>query len=849
MSSKSQLRVLNFSQTPKDIQTLLKHRPLIRFEGFELDPLARQLARDGEPISLSPKTFDLLLYLVEHPHQVVAKDELLSAIWPDTVVEESNLSQHVFLLRKALAVPVLAGSGSADSRTVSPARANAGRSGRIVVTIPGRGYQFAADVEQEYAEPGQALLKGQGSSSEDAASSFAQIAAVHAVHSVTHVVVTDEYEDDAPVALSSDEIRTGAANPARRRWRVAAWVAGGLLLLGGAAIAGWQWMRPKPSGPIDLVVSGVENTTGDADFDRSLTQALQIDLEQSPFLNLLPRSMVRQTLLEMQHKGDEPLTPVLAAEVCQRNNAQATIGGSIARVGSQYLLILKAESCISGKQLAGYKTEISSKDEILAALDRGAARVRQQLGESEASRERYEMPIAAATTPSFPALLAYNQAGESFRRGDMKASQILLERSIALDPNFASAYRILGSSYYNLGDFTQASEYYKKAFDLRERTTEREGLGIEVMYYGYALQDYDESIRRTRQFLQIYPNVTNSWVSLSNLYDLLGQYPQALEAAQHAFKLDPHSGVAAVELTRSYLRLSRFSEAKETAHTAVAAGKDHWDIHSTLYQIAFAEKDAAAMKAEGEWGLTHQHVNTSLQDLAFGAASRGQLRLATEDFERARAAAMRSGERDFSNGALLHQAQVETELEQPLKAMATLRQMKGDAGDPSNPGQIAVLKAVNGDVAGARQFLNSADAEDNRKTVEHSIYLPLVKALLALKAKRPAEAVQAMEAARPYQLADFEIPYYRAQAEAADGNLAAAEADYRLILANPGVDPISPLYTLAHLRLARVLVRAKKEAAARAEYQSFLDTWREGDKELPMLVAARAEMERLAAKK
>jgi hypothetical protein len=150
-------------------------------------------------------------------------------------------------------------------------------------------------------------------------------------------------------------------------------------------------------------------------------------------------------------------------------------------------------------------------------------------------------------------------------------------------------------------------------------------------------------------------------------------------------------------------------------------------------------------------------------------------------------------------------------------------------------------------MAGARQFLNSAEDEDNRKTVDHSIYLPLVRASLALKAKRPTEAVQAMEAARPYQLADFEIPYYRAQAEADVGNLAAAEADYRLILANPGVDPISPLYTLAHLRLARVLVRAKKEAAARVEYQSFLDTWREADKDLPLLVAARTELERLGA--
>ncbi len=830
---------------------MLKHRSLIRFEGFELDPLARQLTRDGEPVSLSPKTFDLLLYLVEHPYKVVAKDELLSAVWPDSIVEESNLSQHVFLLRKALAAP-------AKVERANGTPSNGSGRGRIVVTIPGRGYQFAAQVQldqldekqadpQPFGDPGrQANPAGEPASGNDRQLAHGLDAPL--APPMEHPPEAGAKGERSESSQPHSENIAGTRSKSRRRWVVAGLGIAAIVLVAGGTVAYRQWTRPQPSGPIDLVVSGFENSTGDPDFDRSLLQALQIDLEQSPFLNLLPRSMVRQTLLEMQHKPDESLTPALAAEVCQRNNAQATIGGSIARIGPQYLLILKAESCISGKPLAGYKTEVSSKDKILSALDRGAARVRQQLGESEASRERYEMPIAAATTPSFPALLAYNQAGESFRRGDMKASQILLERAITLDPNFASAYRILASSYYNLGDFTQASKYYKQAFDLRERTTERERLGIEVMYYGYALQDYDESIRRTKQFLQIYPNVTNSWVSLSNLYDLLGQYPQALDAAQHAFKLDPHSGVAAVELTRSYLRLSRFSEAKETARAALAAGKDHWDIHSILYQIAVAEKDAPAIKAEGDWGLTHQHVNTSLQDLAFGAASHGQLHLAIEQFARARAAAIRSGERDFSNGALLHQAQVETELEQPQKAAATLKEMKGDAGDPGNPGQIAVLKAVNGDLAGARQFLNSADAADNHRTVDHSIYVPLVRALLLLRAKRPAEAVQVMEAARPYQLADFEIPYYRAEAETEAWNLNAAESDYRLILANPGVNPISPLYTLAHLRLARVLVRQKKEAAARAEYQTFLDAWREGDKDLPLLAAARAEAQRLNLK-
>jgi len=277
----------------------------------------------------------------------------------------------------------------------------------------------------------------------------------------------------------------------------------------------------------------------------------------------------------------------------------------------------------------------------------------------------------------------------------------------------------------------------------------------------------------------------------------------------------------------------------------VAAGKDHWDIHSILYQIAFAEHDAAAMKSEGEWGLTHQHINTSLQDLAFAEAAQGRLHTATEEFERARAEALRSGETDFANGTLLRLAQVETELEQPAKAAASLQAMQGDAGDPSNPGQIAVLRAVNGDLAGARKFLATASATENRSTVDHSIYIPLVKALLAMKAKQAGEAVHAMEPARSYQLADFEIPYYRAEAETQAGDLEAAAADYRLILANPGVNPISPLYALAHLRLGRVLARQKQAEAAKAEYLALFEAWKSADTDLALLAQARGEYAKL----
>jgi DNA-binding winged helix-turn-helix (wHTH) protein/tetratricopeptide (TPR) repeat protein len=761
------------------------------------------LKHEERSIPLGPKTFDLLLYLAQHPHQVVTKEELLAGVWPNSFVEESNLSQHVFLLRKALGT--------------------SGQGEQVVVTIPGKGYQFAASVEQA---PRPGVNHGRGEPGLDSA------------ESVTRLVIEEGTDDATPEVLEL------AAPPKQRRWLV--WVAAGaaVLLLGGAFL-GWQRLHPVRSGHVDLVLAEIENTTTDPDFDRTLNQALLIDLEQSPFLNLLTRSRVRETLKEMQRATDEPLTPALAMEVCERTNAQAMLHGTIAKFGSHYVLILDADSCVSGKEIGGYKAEAAGKEEVLRALETAAGRVRKQLGESAASLDRYQIPITQATTPSLDALRAFSLAGESFRRGDMKAAQILLNRAVSLDPGFASAYRAIGSSYYNLGDYNQAAKYYTKAFDLRERTTERERLGIEVMYYAYGLNDYEESIRRTRQLLEIYPNMTNSWVSLANLYTKLGEYAQSIDAAEHASRLDPQSSVATVELARAELKASHFADAKRIATEAIAEGKDHWDIHSILYQIAYLEHDVAKMKEEGAWGLSHQHANTSLYDMGVAAATGGKLREATDDLSRSRSEALRDGEADFAEGVLLREARVAMELNQPRLAAQSLKQLKAYQGDPSDPGQLAYLKAMMGDIAFAERFVANSESNESHNTVIEGIYVPLVNALLALKNHKPEEAVRLLEPARVYQLRDYTVPSLRAQAETEAGRLEEAAADYRLILDNRGVDPISPLSSLAHLRLARVLVLEKKTDAARSQYREFLEAWRDADPSIALLADARRELAQL----
>jgi DNA-binding winged helix-turn-helix (wHTH) protein/tetratricopeptide (TPR) repeat protein len=761
----------------------MKTLSLFRFGEFEVDPLSRTLRRQGEALTLTRRAFDVLLYFVRDPARPLSKDELMKSVWPDTAVDENSLMQSISVLRKAL-----------DEKP--------GES-RYIATLQGRGYQFVSSVQ----------------------------------------TIATDCANSEPVAVGTGE-GTAREAPEPRNWRRIA-LAGALALAVSAAAGylAWRHFRPAPP-PMVVVLADFADSTGEADFDGVLNRALLIDLEQSPFLNLLTRSTVEETLSEMRRKRDEVLTPALAREVCQRNNGQAMLHGTLSRLGASYLLLLDAEGCVSGKRLGGYKTEVASKERILEALDTAASRVRRELGESGASRERFQTPIARATTPSLDALRAYSQAADSLERGDFESAQRLLERAIGIDPNFASAYRLLGTSYYNRSDSAHSTAYYRKAFDLRESTTERERFSIEVLYYGGGIHDLEEAIRSLTLFNQAYPGIAKNWGNLCNLYTQLGEYPQAIGAGERAVLLDPSSSYAAEVLARAYKRAGRYGDAKRVAQAAIAAGRDRAGLHSILFQIAFGERDEARLKVEGEWGLTHQHLNPALDDLGFAAATSGRLREALDDFSRARTEALRSGEAEYADGVLLDIALVLNFFKEPDRAAASIRQMRGDAGDPDFR---AIVQAQTGDPAAARRIAAAANPIADKDTIRVYYSLPRLRAVLALMDHHPEEAARLLEPARPYQLRNFRVPYLRAEAETEAGLPEAAAADYRLILANQGVDPISPEYPLSHLGLARVLAMQKQPGPARQEYEALFAAWKNADADLPPLVAARREYAALPA--
>jgi DNA-binding winged helix-turn-helix (wHTH) protein/tetratricopeptide (TPR) repeat protein len=782
----------------------MKTDNLFRFGEYEVDAQARTARRHGTPLALNRRAFDVLLYFVQNPGRAISKDELLKSVWADATVDENSLAQSVSVLRRAL-------------------EEKRGENGYIV-TLPGRGYQFVSAVEIVAEEDTRLAPAGATALAAPPGAVDGGTELVFQKRTVRTSVITEERAALAPPRQP---------NPFRSR------VAFGLVLAALLVAAWLSWLHFRPVPPPTLVVlADFENSTGDADFDRFLNRAIQIDLEQSPFLSLLSRSKIRETLGEMRRKPGEPFTPTLAREVCERNNGQAMLHGTLSKLGGSYLLMLDAEGCVSGERLGGYKAQVRTREDLLSALDTATGRVRQQLGESTASRERFATPIAQATTASLDALRDYSQGVDSFERGDSKTAEDLLDSAIALDPNFASAYRALGTTNYNRHARVQAAAFYKKAFDLRGATTERERLSIEALYYGGAILDYEAAARTFILFNRIYPGDPGKWGNLCNLYTLMGEYPQAIEAGRQALRLDPKSAFVAEVLARAYLRANNFAEARKLADASVAARKDRWGTHSILFQIAYAQQDEARMKSEGEWGLGHQSVNTALDDLALAAATGGRLHEALDDLERARTEALRSGDADYADACLLDTAYVLAKMEQPERAAESLRQLKGDAGYPDAAAQ---LRAETGDPAPAQRLLATANPVTERDTIHVYCNLPMVRAALALLAHRPADAVRAIEPARPYQLRDFEVPYLRAQAEAEAGQLDAAARDYRLILDNRGVDPIAPIYSLAHLRLARVLVLQKKPAQAREEYNALFAAWKNADADLPLLVQARKE--------
>jgi DNA-binding winged helix-turn-helix (wHTH) protein/tetratricopeptide (TPR) repeat protein len=788
----------------------LKRPSTYHFANSVVDSARRSVMVGEVPVPLTPKTFDLLLYFVSNPGRILPKDELLSALWPDAFVEESNLAQQMSLLRKAMA--------------------EAGVKESLIITIPGRGYQFVAPVESVFAES--------VSRESDFPPALPSQAAdgeliLQAIRSRTTVVV-EKSSTELPVqkALPAPSILAGM------RFRVAAAV---VLLL--TAVAGlFAWMnRPRPV-LRKVLLAQFENHTGESIFDDLLETGLRIDLEQSPFIEVMSNSMVAEALESMKKPTGTALTADVAREACERENYQVLLSGSLVRVGSEFLLSVEATSCATGQSIAAGKIRVSNESDVLGAMDTLSRKLRADLGETNRQIAQFQVPLVLATTSSLQALRAYTQGLEALDSGDGKGAQILFERAIALDATFASAWRALGLDYYERGDFVQATSSILRAYELRAHTTERERFDIEIANNAFGLWDFEAAIASMQLYNRTYPDNAENWYGLARMYSALGEYSEAIEAGEQAYRLDPRSGNGLDILCRVYRRANRFADAKRIAAAAIAVGKDNHGIHSSLFQIAFIENDQAAMKRESEWGLSHQQVAQTLTDLGFAAASLGKMHEAESLFGHARREGIRNGDSEFGDIASMWMAGILIEVDLSERGRTYLKQMTSEAEDP---GTTAYFWARLGEPAKAQKEIAKLSSSTNHDTLSLYFDLPELKAILDLKAHKAAEAVAELEPSRKYILRDYGLPYQLAMAEAEAGMLDKAAQDYRLILANPGIDPLWEHYALSQVGLARVLARQKDYAGARVAYQAFLGRWKDADADVPLYQQARRELAEL----
>jgi DNA-binding winged helix-turn-helix (wHTH) protein/tetratricopeptide (TPR) repeat protein len=752
---------------------------LYRFGPFLLDPAERLLLRDGAPIALTHRLFETLLAFVRAPGRVLTKDELMEAVWPGRYIEEASLKQAVFTLRKALN--------------------DSGDDAEYIVTAPGRGYSFAAPVQK--------LNRTIGS----------------------------------PHPATPAETRsTPVAEPSRRRISTIQIVAA--LLVVGVLAAGFAiWIRNRPSQPakpIVVVLADFQNLTGDTTLGTVLGKVLQIDLAQSPFLSLMSPQQVGKTLQLMERPTDAPFTPQLAQEVCARNQAAAVLSGAVASVGSFYVVTLEARDCDSGKSISENKAEVARKEDVPRALDGLTMQARESLNESSASIQKFGAPIAQATTSSFEALKAFSLGERARANGDNAGAAGLFKRAIELDPNFAFAYAELGNSYIGLREFELGKVNFQKAFGLRDRTSENEKLAITASYYE-RLGNAAEAARAYQVWAQTYPRDWLPWAHQANLLTSMARYDDAIAAGREALRLNPdHYGPYSV-LARAYKRASRFADAKAVGKLAAARGLDGWDMHGILYEIGFVEHDATAMAAQVAQENGKATETWMIDYEAWGAATAGRAAESRALFEKAIETARQQGPDSREEAVTFVEDEIEALALLGLKSDA--RAIADGAAGLENSEYRPIALAIAGDyerasaaaVALAKLYPDSTEINDSD--------VPVTRAEIALGQGRPADAIGALQPALEYEMRDFWTSSLLGQAYLDSKAPEKAAAEYRKILANRGVDGLSPHYPLAYLGLARALRMQGKTQESKAAYERLFAFWKNADRALPVLTDAQQE--------
>jgi serine/threonine protein kinase/tetratricopeptide (TPR) repeat protein len=639
----------------------------------------------------------------------------------------------------------------------------------------------------------------------------------------------------------------------RQAWRTGIAVA----ILGAVAAIGF-YSRPHHAAALTekdtVMLADFANRTGDPVFDESLKQALAVNLGQSPFLNILPDQKVNETLQLMGKPANQPVTSDLANEICVRTGSKAVLKGSIAALGHEYLVGLEADDCTGGSPLAKDQEPATSKENVLKALDVVADNVRQKLGESLASVQKYATPIEAST-PSLEALQAYSMAAKTERAAGYAEAIPFYKRAIQLDPKFAMAYADLGLSYADRGEADQAAESLKKAYALREHVSEKEKLRIEGFYYAFVTGEIEKEVQVYELWIQNYPRDSNMRVNLGADSIMLGQYEQAVAQTEEALRIDPNALTTYGNLVQAYLALNRFDDAQKLIDQALAHKLDGGYLRMCMYRLAFLRGNAAGMKHQLDWATGRSGDEDALLSAESDSqAYRGELSNAREWSRRAADAAVRADSPEAAALWEVNEGLREAEFGDAVEAKQHVRAALARAPGRDVRVLAALALARAGDAERAKEMADQLEKEFPTNTILRRYWVPTIRAAVDLQRGNPEQALVALEAASAMELAVVDPlsdlgtlypAYLRGIAYLGTLKGDAAAGEFQKFLNHRGIVSQFPLGALAHLQFARAKAMSGDRSSAKAEYEQFLSIWKSADEGIPILKQAKAEYAKL----
>jgi eukaryotic-like serine/threonine-protein kinase len=776
---------------------------LIRFGNeFELDLQAYELRRSGQLLKLERIPMELLLLLIEQRGHLVSRDQIVEKVWGKDVFLDTDNSINAAI------------------RKIRQVLKDDPEQPRFVQTITGRGYRFISSVEEVVPPSASPIV--------------VELPAL----------ANAEAKEGVPEKLDS-----GKSN---LRWKLLA-VAVVLITIG--TVLETFYLKGRRADRLNaqdtIVLGDFANSTGDPIFDDTLKQGLTLTLRQSPFLNILSQSKVSKTLRLMTLDPASALTPAVANEVCQRAGSKAYVAGAIGSLGSEYVIGLKAVNCHSGDMLAEEQVTAARKELVLAALSNAATKLRSELGESLTTVQKFGVPLTEATTSSLEALREYSQGLRAWNtKGEAEAIPHL-KRSTELDPNFASAYVSLGTVYVNLAEPDQALQNMTKAYELRNRVSERERFYIQGHYYHDVTGEFEKAIPAYQQWIAEYPSEPTPHTNLGNIYQETGHLEDALTEHLQALRVESNGVLIYENLALNYALLNRFDDAFATVNQAFARKLDDVTLHLLLMQVGFVRGDTALVQRQFDWGMSTPGAEDGfLATQADIEGSFGRLAKAREFTQRAVASALRAGSKEtaafWQAVGALREAQTGNAQEAAKQAEAALKMSRNR--DTLILAGLALART--GKTERAKAIADQLDRDLPQGTLMQSYWLPSLRALMDLNLHDGAAALQSLQPAARCDMCDaLPLPdlypiYLRGQAFLQSHQGEAAVNEFQRVLAHRAMIDFTSA-SLAHLELGRAYAMSRDSTNARNAYQDFLTLWKEADSDLPILRQAQAEYARL----